>query len=538
MATLLQIEAALRNADAAGATDDARVLAAEYKRRKAELAANTKDAEQPQVTGGFGSNVMAGIGKSFVDTGRGLKQLGAQALNKAGLVSDQTVAGIQSDVDQARQDDKRLMGTAGGVVGDIVGSGVQFAVPGAAITKAAPVAAMAARAGMAAPYVAPALSGAVLAGTQPVASDETRGGNMLLGAAGGAAGQGLTQGVGTLARGAKNAISPAVADLAKTAEARGIPVTADQMLQSRPLNALRATLQYLPGSGAGNVEQTQRKALSKAIASTVGESTDNVIAATNNAETRLGGEFDRVLRGTQVRADADLQNGLSRVIEESNAILPDSSAAVIRKQVDNLLSKVQAGDVIDGNAAYTIKKQLDRLGKSSDSSLAYQARELRSVIFDALDRSLGPQDAAKFAKTREQWGNLRELQKLIPAGAEGDISPARLAQAKGRFRSADLQELADIAGQFLKAREGNSGTAQRAGIMGALMGVGAVEPTTALASAATGLTAGRAANALLGSNAARNYLIEGSPLLERYAVPAANALLPTAGMALPNALRQ
>jgi hypothetical protein len=488
-------------------------------------------------TGSFGENMMAGIGKSFVDTGRGLKQLGAQALNKVGLVSDQTVQGIQSDVDEARRLDKPLMHTGGGFVGNVLGTGAQFAVPGAAITKAAPVAALASKAGALAPYVAPAVSGGALAATQTVASDETRGGNVLLGAAGGAVGQGLAQGVGAVARGAKNAISPAVEDLAKAAEARGIPVTADQLLNSKPLNALRATLQYLPLSGAGNVEQTQKKALSKALSATIGESTDNVIAAANSAETRLGGEFDRVLKNTLVKADSTLQTDLARVIDDAAATLPDAQANVIRNQVDNLLSKVKAGDVIDGDAAYTIKKQLDRLAKSPDSSLAYAARDLRGTVFDALNRSLGPQESSKFATTREQWGNLRELQRLIPAGAEGDISAARLAQAKGRFRSQDLQELADIAGQFLKAREGNSGTAQRAGIMGALMGAGAVEPTTALASAAGGMTVGRAGNALLSSQFMRNYLTQGMPALE-HAVPVTNALLPAAGAALPNAMRQ
>jgi hypothetical protein len=245
-----------------------------------------------------------------------------------------------------------------------------------------------------------------------------------------------------------------------------------------------------------------------------------------------------MLKNTLVKADSTLQNDLVRVIDDAASTLPDAQANVIRKQVDNLLSKVKAGDVIDGDAAYTIKKQLDRLAKSPDSSLAYSARELRATVFDALNRSLGPQEAAKFAKTREQWGNLRELQRLIPAGAEADISPARLANAKGRLRSDDLRELADIGGQFLKGRVGDSGTAQRAGIMGALMGAGAVEPTSALTSAGLGLTAGRGANALLGSQAARNYMTQGLPMLEQNLVPITNAMLPISGAALPNALRQ
>ena len=107
--------------------------------------------------------------------------------------------------------------------------------------------------------------------------------------------------------------------------------------------------------------------------------------------------------------------------------------------------------MIDGDAAYNIKKGLDRLGKSNDSTQAFYARELRSALMDALNRSL-PDGGAAFAKTRRQWANLMELQKMVPAGAEGNLSAARLANARG-VKSQDLGELRDIAGQVVFSKE-------------------------------------------------------------------------------------
>ena len=81
----------------------------------------------------------------------------------------------------------------------------------------------------------------------------------------------------------------------------------------------------------------------------------------------------------------------------------------------------------------------------------------------ALERSLGADDAAAFATTRKQYGNMKEIERLAKNGAEGEISAARLANIKGA-RDQELQDVIDVAAQFVKQREGQHGAAQRVGL--------------------------------------------------------------------------
>lgn len=313
-----------------------------------------------------------------------------------------------------------------------------------------------------------------------------------------AAGRGVGSALGA------GSVAPEVAQLARRAQEHGINIRADQLVNSKPMNVLSGSLDYVPLSGKGAAIDTQQKQFNTAISKTIGENTDNVAQAIKNAERRLGGEFDRVLKNTAVRADDAFQNDLARIVTDAQNEMTEQQFGVLTKQVNNILDKVKSGDVIDADAAYNIKKGLDRLSKSNDSTLAYYARDTRNALLDALNRSL-PDGGKDFAKTRKQWSNLMELDRLVPRGAEGNISAARLANARN-IRSDDLGELADIAGQFLKGRLGDSGTAQRAGVY-SILGTGAYfDPV----SVGLGLTAGRLANSALSSKAVTNRLISRS----------------------------
>lgn len=98
--------------------------------------------------------LLAGAGKSFTDIGRGVGQIAGQT--------------SQAEIDQAKASDKDLMATGGGLAGNILGNVAMLAptamIPGAnAVTGAGTIG---------------AISGAI----QPVASDESRLRNTLLGA--------------------------------------------------------------------------------------------------------------------------------------------------------------------------------------------------------------------------------------------------------------------------------------------------------------------------------------------------------------------
>lgn len=326
-----------------------------------------------------------------------------------------------------------------------------------------------------------ALTGAIIGGAFPVA------------------GQAVASGAKALGRALRGGeIAPEIATLANRAKQLGIDIPADRIANSKPLNALSSSLEYVPFSGRTATLDKMQGQLNRAVSRTFGQDSDNVTMALRKAGADLGSKFDDVLQANAVKVDAQFADDLANAATRATKELEAGQASVITNQIDEILSKVQGGQ-IDGQAAYNIKKTLDRIGKRN-SPEGFYAGELRKDLMAALNRSLGAKEAAGFAKVREQYGNMLTLERLAQNGVDGDISIARLANMKG-IRSPDLQELADIAAQFLKPREGAHGAAQRAVAGGAAAILGG--PTTFAAS----VGAGRLANGLLNSGTARNAML-------------------------------
>lgn len=299
-------------------------------------------------------------------------------------------------------------------------------------------------------------------------------------------------------------VSPEVAELAKKAEAYGIDLPADRIANSKPLNAVAASLEYVPFSGRAAVNERMGSQLNRAVARTMGQDTDNVVQAVKSARQQLGGEFDRVLQSNSVAMDDVFVQDLARNAQQASDELGSDGAKIIQKQVDEILAKAQNGQ-IDGQAAYNIKRTLDRIG-GRNSPEAFYARELKKSLMGALERSLGADEAAAFTKARQQYGNMKSVEKLVGNGAEGDVSIARLANQRG-FLNQDLQDLADISSQFLKTRESPHGALQRLVIGGTGLTAGA--GLGILPMVAGGAVAGRGMNALLSSDAAKRAVTGG-----------------------------
>jgi len=327
----------------------------------------------------------------------------------------------------------------------------------------------------------------------------------------------LAKGVGAGARKAGAAlrgspVSQEVADLASRADQLGINIPADRITNSKPMNALAASLDYVPFSGRAATNSRMESQLNTALSKTFGQNTDNVTQGLRKAGSSLGGEFDRVLKNNTVKVDQQFFQDLAEHATRASKELGSDGANVIKNQIDEIIQKGANGQ-IDGQAAYNIKRTLDRIGKRSTPE-AFYAIDLKKSLMEALNRSLGADEAAKFAATRQQYGNMLTLEKIAKNGAEGDISIARLANMKN-INSPDLQELADISAQFLKSRESPHGALQRL-IIGST-GVGVGTSVGALPLAAGIMAAGRGANTVLNSDAARRAVL-GQPVLNQAAV--------------------
>jgi hypothetical protein len=383
----------------------------------------------------------------------------------------------------------RGLQTGGFRIGELAGTGLG----GAAARTATGAATGAAAAGLVNPQ--DFATGGMIGGALPGAAQ-------LAGKAGGAIRSAVTGG----------GASPEVAALARRAQELGITIPADRLVNSRPLNAVSSSLNYIPMSGRAATEDAMVTQLNRRLSNTFGQDSSNVTMALRKADDVLGSKFDSFLRANTVRMDGQFLNDLAEVSNQATKELSSDLAGIIKGQVDDIIEKAGSGQ-IDGQAAYNIKKTLDKIGKRSTSEAAY-AIDLKQRLMDALNRSVGPEKAAAFSDLRKQYGNMLELEKLAKNGAEGEISVARLANLKN-IRNPEMQELADIAAQFVKPREGAHGAAQRVSLGGmtAALGGWMGGPLGAAVSAAALMGGGRTANGLLNSQMAKNFVLGGGGLL-------------------------
>jgi hypothetical protein len=322
----------------------------------------------------------------------------------------------------------------------------------------------------------------------------------------------LAQGVGAGSRALGSAlrggeISPEVANLYTKAKSYGVDIPADRLANSKPMNALASTLNYVPFSGRAATEQKMNTQLNQALSRTFGQDSPNVTMALRKAEGDLGAKFDSVLKSNTVAVDKQFATEIGDIYQTAQNELGADALKPISSQIQTILDKGASGS-IDGQAAYNIKKTLDRLGRGSGNE-AFHARELKGSLMGALDRSLGQTEAAAFAETRKQYGNMLGLQNLAKNGAEGEISVARLANMKN-INNPEMQDLADIAAQFVRPREGQHGAMQRAvaASAGALSyGSGGMGALPLLG----GIGLGRSANSLLNSDLSKRFVLNQSP---------------------------
>lgn len=468
--------------------------------------------------------VAAGVGGSLVNTARGIGQM-------FGMVS-------QEEIDEAAKRDKPLMDTTAGSVGNIGGQVVQIALPAAGAAKVVQAVGAGGKllAGGAKGAIARAgASGAAYAGTQPVLTGETRGGNMAVGGFAGAGGQGFVSGLAALAKPAISNLSPAVAALAAKAEAAGIPIRMDQLSDSRFVKTLASTLERLPFTGAGASRTNQQQSFNRAVSRTFGDDVPNVTQDVYaGAKARIGGEFERLSAQNSLGVGDDLLGKLATLQDEAQRFGTNDTARAVGSAIDELLSKADAAGNVPGKAYQALDSKLGKLTKSGDEKAMFLG-QVREAVRGAMDDSISASDKEAWKTARTQYRNLKTIRDLVAKeGADGNISPAQLAgrinssqagkESMAMGKGGELGDLARIGRQFVRDPIPDSGTANRLLALSLLGGGGGaglmLDPETTL-KVAGGLglaaTGGRGLNAILNSQAGRNYMLKGSPYANRLA---------------------
>lgn len=537
---MTQVYTALRNADAAGDADAARQLVAYIQSQSAAPA--QPQAEQPaQELGAFGQ-----MGRGAINTGKnilaGAADIGATLMtpfDAAGL-SGYTPAQRRQSINEFAGDSAvgqtarvltNIAGTAG--AGNLLAKGVQKVAP------LVPEAAAALRSGgfaTGAPS-APAMS---LAGARNAAIRVGGGaasGAAMAGminpedAATGAAIGGAIPVVGKFAGESGKAISkaftasPEVAQLAQKAKSLGIDIPADRLANSKMLDATAASLNYVPFSGRIATETKMNNQIKKALSNTFGENTEHLskdfIAKTR---TKLGQGFDDFLTSNKIKVDQQLWDDLQGNLAKAKNELSADNYRIVENQVKDLWGKIDNG-IIDGNAAYNVKKTLDRLGRGNGNE-AFHAKQVRESLMNSLKRSVGTEKAKEFTDLQRKYANLQTVKNLAGNTAEGDISMARLGNLDSR--NPEVSDIAKIAATFGKGRESPHGAMQRVTIGGGVTALGGGLAAGVAAPVAVGLSGGRLANLALNSETVKKMILaqpkNGNKLSDLLSNPALRAL--------------
>ena len=440
----------------------------------------------------------AASGKAFRDVYRGVKQ----TFN----IGDQTA--LQAEIDRAKKDEAPLMKSPWGFGANLATTALMLA-PTALIPGVNTV-------------VGAGALGATLGGLQPTASDESTAVNMALGAAGGAAGQGIANTVGTAVRGLRTSYAPEAKRLVDYLATK-VPLDAAQRTGSRALSLIDAAMENLPGTSAlmQGRRAEQQSAFNRAVAGTFGSADDELTKpALLMARNRIGGELGAVAQRNTMNVTNDVLDKLGDV--EKYVIKNDSVDVVksVKAQIDDILSKMANGKM-SGEAYKNKDSELGRLIRETNDGIKQnRLGDLRVALREAMDASISPADAKAWSESRKQYAN---LMRVAESGidASGNVSPAKLANTSmrknNRFQTNDLDELARAGGVALRKTVGDSGTAQRMMYQGALTGGGGMagfmagggDPQDAVTGALAGLAFPLTAYGLLNNPATRAILSRG-----------------------------
>ncbi len=494
---------ALRNANAAGDSAGAQKLAAYIQSLDAPASQTVK--ESPADTGGtlqFGpldtgiktpgwlDRGLAGVGKAFADTGRGIGQL-------TGQVS-------RDDVGEQRRLDAPLMDTTAGKVGNILGN-VALLAPTAAIPGANTV-------------TGAGVIGAATGFLQPSASTGETVTNTLFGGAGGAAGQRVANAIGNLASQGGNAITQGQRASAQGGQQLGMRLTPGKASGSTVLQKMEAAAESNPLTSGGfdAIKDVNQRAVNRAAARAIGENSDELSTPVlHAAEQRLGAVFNAVADRTPVRLDPqDVGTRLRQIVQDSDGLIGGNASLL-----DNPLIQRMDGFVNDAGGA--TREQLrtlsSKMGKAARNNMTTQAgdRELGQALFaaqevveDAIQNSLSGAQRAAYGEARGQYRNLMSLtaKNNVVNPSSGNVSGRSLANTlmqkdRGGFTMGGNNSDMYAAARFTQAFPdivGNSGTATRSmgpadyltGIPGNLLiRLYLSQPVTAAAAAGAG-TAG------------------------------------------------
>lgn len=358
----------------------------------------------------FGSDglFMAGAGKFFSDTGRGIQQVAAEVAGDP--------APLYAQEAERRKLDAPLMDTTAGKAG-YIGAAVSpmLVAPGPSTIGGA------------------ALFGGATAATQPIAEGESRAMNAATGAFLSGSAQGAVNVLGRVAQPVKKVVDAKYKKAVDAMEAAGVPLSVGQRTGSRATQAVERTLGDIPASAGTMAEQGDkfRAGFTRAALRTIGADAD---AATpevlDAARIKITSVMDDVESKYAVRITPDVYRGIANIVTRAERTIPADALNSIKAQVENLRRIAQAnGGRIPGESVRMVRGELLSLAKRNPNA-AEDAADIAEILNDATQKAArGTPDFAAYQRARAQYRNLKVIEGAVDTTESAQISAAKLAQA-------------------------------------------------------------------------------------------------------------
>jgi hypothetical protein len=318
--------------------------------------------------------------------------------------------------------------------------------------------------------------------------------------------------------------NPTRAPFVQALEAEGVPLTAGDRTGSRALRGAENTLGNAIGSGgaAEHAAEETARGFNSAVARRMGENADNLGPETmQRAADRIGQQFNDLSARNTLQYDPQMGQDIAAVSQTYWRSLPPAQRQIFADWREAILDHLRQNQAtIPGDLYQTTRSQLSRTANNiaqSDPELSRALGGLRNALDNAMSRSVRPEDAAAWNTAREQYGNMKTVERAMGGAgagpATGNVSPQqiRTAAASGNRQAyvrgqSDLGELAR-AGEAVLRPIPNSGTAERSHAISLASGIATGIPTA--------IMTGDPRTALVGLGAALGPGVAGRALMSR-----------------------
>lgn len=300
---------------------------------------------------------------------------------------------------------------------------------------------------------------------------------------------GAVPSLGAVAGGVGKALTPVVDDglreTAKLARKYNIPLSFDEITDSRAVKNLQKISQGLPFSGQDTFRDIQQKSFNREVAKSFGEDTERLTPEVlNRAFSRLGKEFDDLTAGKSFSAGRGTYKKMIQELRDDAEAYTGDARKVLEKQIGNIEKDIKGGQ-ISGEALGFHRNKLNKLSrKANDLDISSAYKDLENVIIEVATDNDSLKKAA-FDETKRKYRNLIAIEPIARSGKAkgGNINPSLLsAQVSKIFgrqfvrgKAGELGDLARIGSDLLPELGGSDTFAKGALGVGAL----AIEPVVA-----------------------------------------------------------